>query len=561
MDRDFYGLTPFGATPDEIQLAHLKLGKKAFFHFGVNTFSDNEWGNGQEAEKSFAPTECDVFSWIRQVKDAGFELAILTAKHHDGFCLWQTNYSEHSMKNSPYRDGKGDIVREFTDACRALGVKAGLYVSPWDRHSPYWGTDEYSDYYAKQLEELMTGYGRIDEVWWDGAGSQETEYRWADWAAIIRKHQPHAGIFGSIGATPFVSFRWVGNERGFAGETHFASIDPKYLAVETPPVLNTGVQGGERYIPAEVDVSIRPGWFYHASQDDQVKSPEAIDRIWFDSIGRGAMMLLNFPPDRRGKLFLTDVENATVSHRHITEMLAKDYAKGARIKASSVFCEQTSPENLIGGHEGFYAAKKDDKNPVIDLYLEADSLFNVLILKEKIELGERIHAFTVEAIEQKDGEEEARMLASGSSVGYCKAVFLPEGNYKHLRIRLSGVEAPCLESLSLHRYGYPLFSGCSKTPEDVMKLPGAGAEYSEDRRTVRLYFGGIYTVNILRTFFPGGNTVRLESFDGLSWNEATESPVSGESVQIPFADTACYQLRLTAEKPIPEGTAYWITRT
>ncbi len=560
MERKFYGLEPFGATPDEIQLAHLKIGKKAFFHFGVNTFTDNEWGDGKETERIFAPTECDVASWVRQVKDAGFELAILTAKHHDGFCLWQTDFSEHSMKNSPYKDGKGDIVREFTDACRALGVKAGLYVSPWDRHSPYWGTDKYSDYYSKQLEELMTNYGRIDEVWWDGAGSWETEYRWGEWAAIIRKHQPHAGIFGSLGAAPFVSFRWVGNESGFASETHFASIDPKYLITETPSVLNTGIQGGERYIPAEVDVSIRPGWFYHSSQDDQVKSAEEIDRIWFESVGRGAIMLLNFPPDRSGKLFPVDVENATESHRHITEMLAKDYAEGARIEASSLFCKETSPENLLGGADGFYAARKEDKSAVIDLYVNADSPFNVIILKEKIELGERINAFTVEAIEEKDGLVSAVPLAVGSSVGFCRAVIIPEGNYKHLRISLSGAESPCLESLSLHRYGYSLYSHHSKTPENVMDLSGAGAEYSEDRRTVRLYFGGIYTVNVLTTSFPDGNTVRLETFDGQSWHNATDGTVSGESIRIPFADTACYQLRLTAEKPIPEGTSFSITR-
>ena len=279
VDIKKYGIEPCGAVPSEIQLNHFRLSKKAFFHFGVNTFTDNEWGNGTEVEKIFAPTDLDTDQWIRTIKEAGFTLAIITAKHHDGFCLWPSRYTEHSVKNSPYKDGKGDVIREFTDSCRKYGIKAGVYISPWDRNSPLWGKDEYSDYYAKQLTELMTEYGELYEVWWDGAGSTETRYDWSLWESIVRKYQPNAAIFGSLGAAEYVDIRWVGNEKGFAGETHYASIDPKYLLNETPAVLNVGDINGRKFIPSETDVSIRPGWFYHASQDDAVKSVSLLSDI------------------------------------------------------------------------------------------------------------------------------------------------------------------------------------------------------------------------------------------------------------------------------------------
>ena len=276
MKKSIYDVfSPFGATPSALQTEHMNLEKKAFFHFGINTFTNNEWGDGTERLAAFTPASLDVRQWIHGIKDAGFKLAIITAKHHDGFCLWPSKYTEHSIKNTPYKNGNGDIIKEFTDACREFGIKIGIYISPWDRNSPLWGKDEYSVYYAKQLEEIVTGYGRIDEIWWDGAGSAETRYDWKSWHDIIKKHQPTALIFGSMGATDYVSLRWVGNERGYANERHYASINPESLITEITAELNTGKLGGKRYIPAEVDVSIRPGWFYHEDQDSKIKSPSA----------------------------------------------------------------------------------------------------------------------------------------------------------------------------------------------------------------------------------------------------------------------------------------------
>jgi alpha-L-fucosidase len=196
VDIKKYGIEPFGATPNERQVAHYKIGKKVFFHFGVNTFTSSEWGSGTEVEDIFNPSALDTDQWLRVAKEAGFELAILTVKHHDGFCLWPSAYTEHSVKNSPYKNGKGDVVREFVDSCHKYGLKVGLYISPWDRHSPHWGKDDYNDYFANQLTEILTGYGEIHEVWWDGAGSRDAVYDWDLWESIVRENQPKAAIFG-----------------------------------------------------------------------------------------------------------------------------------------------------------------------------------------------------------------------------------------------------------------------------------------------------------------------------------------------------------------------------
>ena len=433
MKNVFFGITPYGATPNYRQLRMYEIGKKAFFHFGVNTFTNVEWGDGKESAKIFNPTDIDVRSWIRGVKAAGFEMAILTAKHHDGFCLWPSKYTEHSVKNSPYKDGNGDIVREFTDACREYNLKVGIYVSPWDRNAPYWGTKEYTYYYVNQLTEILTEYGKIDEIWWDGAGSSNAEYDYGLWAYTVRKYQPDAVIFGSMGAAAYAEQRWVGNEAGFAGTTHYASINYDMIRTETIEDMNRGIIGGEMYIPAEVDVSIRPGWFYHKEQDSKVKTSRALDDIWFKSIGRNAMMLLNFPPDRRGRIVDTDIKNAVESNRRINKMLSVNYADNAMLSADSTYCPETEIENVVfKDNDLFFATNGTNNKAVIDISLDGDYAYNVLILGEKIELGERITSFRLDAI---DGEETVT-IAEGTSVGYLKAVRFKECSYRNLDLLL-----------------------------------------------------------------------------------------------------------------------------
>ena len=307
------GIKPYGALPNENQMEWYKRERTIFFHFGMNTFTGREWGDGKEDPSLFNPSELDVEQWIASIKKAGFGLAILTAKHHDGFCLWQTKYTEHCVKNSPYKNGKGDIVDEFTKACRKHGIKAGIYLSPWDRHEKTWGTEEYNDFYVGQLKELFSNYGEIYECWWDGAGSTEAVYDWERWAKTVKELQPKAVIFGSLGATPWVDVRWVGNEKGVAGKPCYATIDEHSLIVENTKELNSGKLGGERFIPAEVDVSIRPGWFYHKEQDDMVRSSDNLINLWFTSTGSNAGLLLNLPPDRRGLIHENDVKSIIVA--------------------------------------------------------------------------------------------------------------------------------------------------------------------------------------------------------------------------------------------------------
>ena len=524
----YFGIVPFGATPNKRQLDHMsKMSKKAFFHFGVNTFSDLEWGDGTEAERMFNPTDLNIRGWIRDIKAAGFELAMITAKHHDGFCLWPSNYTEHSVKNSPYKDGKGDIIREFCDACREYNVKIGLYISPWDRNSKYWGTDEYTLYYAKQLEELCTQYGHLDEIWWDGAGSGETPYDWGNWAYIIRNNQPDAACFGSIGATPYIDIRWCGNESGYAGETHYASTDEESISTLHPTDMtrlrnNTGIIGGERYLPAEVDVSIRPGWFYHADQDDKVKSSRELDKIWFRSVGQNAMMLLNFPPDMTGNLPRRDVMNAIESNDRINKMLAINYAINADITADSTYCNETGIEKAIfSDDELFWASAEDKDQAVIEIELPDNTPeINVLKIGEKVELGERVTSFKLESL---DGDEP-EVLLDCTSVGYLRAERFKTGKYKKLRLTLNAIKAPVtLRVLALHVYDEDgeeeaRIAALAKR-ENLATMKSSKVSYSEDGSTATINFGGIYPFDRISFNMKYQGWYKISAFDGANFYE------------------------------------------
>ena len=538
-------ILPFGATPSYRQMHHLKLGKKAFFHFGVNTFSGAEWGDGSENEKSFAPSDMDVRGWIRDIKKAGFKLAIITAKHHDGFCLWPSKYTEHSVKNSPYKDGNGDVIREFTDACHEYGIEVGIYISPWDRHSPYWGTPEYSHYFANQLEEILTGYGRIDEIWWDGAGSLEAKYDWALWASLIRKHQPDAVIFGSMGATPYVEMRWVGTEAGFAGKTHYASIEPEMMFNEVVDDLHRGVIGGALYIPAEVDVSTRPGWFYKKDQDDFVKSDRIIDDIWFRSVGNNAIMLLNFPPDTTGNLHPTDVKNAVRSNERIERMLATNLLKGGKVEAESEYSPDAKINNLLSeSDDEFYATAENESKAVITVHVpDTAEMINTIILGEKIELGERVTDFTLESLDQDTPE----ILYSGTSIGYLRAVRFKAGAYKTLRLTVHGITAPItLRTLSLHYYpedeSDPIASG---KKVNLASLSTAKITLS-DKFNAQIMFGGIYPFDTISFNMALWGNYKISAFDGSKYYTIAEgySKDYRVTVRLDKPITSSYQVKI-----------------
>lgn len=316
-------------TPE--QLAWQKMELTMFCHFGVNTFTDREWGDGKEDEKLFNPSALDCSQWVQAAETGGFKLMILTAKHHDGFCLWPSAYTRHSVKSSPWKNGTGDVVKEFVDACRKGNMKVGLYLSPWDRHEKSYGTEAYNDYFCNQLTELLSNYGQIDEVWFDGAcgegpNGKKQVYDWKRYFGLIRKLQPKALI-----AISGPDIRWVGNESGFArvGESSVRTRDGK-------PV----------WYPAECDVSIRPGWFYHAHEDAKVKSLEHLMDIYFKSVGRNSVLLLNVPPDRHGRFATPDIQRLKSFGETVRGLYGDVAAEGTTQGSSPLLLEFDSTKSV-----------------------------------------------------------------------------------------------------------------------------------------------------------------------------------------------------------------------
>ena len=370
-------------VPTPQQLAWQRHEFIAFAHFGVNTFTDREWGEGTENPQIFHPTDFDARQWAAALQDAGVKLLILTAKHHDGFCLWPSRWTEHSVKNSPWRDGKGDVVREVVDALREKNIRVGLYLSPWDRNQPTYGdSPKYNEYFRNQLRELLTNYGPVDEVWFDGAcgegpNGKRQEYDFASYYALIRDLQPKALI-----AISGPDVRWVGNESGVAREN------------ESSVVMRDGEPA---WHPAECDVSIRPGWFYHEREDSQVKSLTTLADIYFKSVGRNSVLLLNIPPDRRGRFADPDVARLRELGTFVKELYATDFAADAAAKADSQRDAQHGANQLLDGNLAtFWAPAGDATSGAVEFNLPEPRTFNVVRIQEDITQGERVQAYRVE---------------------------------------------------------------------------------------------------------------------------------------------------------------------
>ncbi len=326
--------------PSPSQLAWQRDELALFLHFGVNTFTDREWGDGREDPAVFAPTGLDARQWARTARAAGARALILTAKHHDGFCLWPSRLTQHCVARSPWRGGTGDVVREFTDACKQEGLRAGLYLSPWDRNAPVYGdSPRYNDFYCDQLTELLTRYGPIAEVWFDGANGEGPNgrrqvYDWPRVFGLVRRLQPQAVMFSDAGP----DLRWCGNENGVAGDPNWSTMDPAAVPYPGAPgdaviaALQHGDPQGSVWRPAETDVSIRPGWFHHAVEDERVKTVDQLTDIWFTSVGRNSKLLLNVPPTRDGVLHATDVTRLAALRARLTTLFAEDYAFGRRVQ-------------------------------------------------------------------------------------------------------------------------------------------------------------------------------------------------------------------------------------
>ncbi len=462
--------SPYGPLPSRRQLRWHEMEVYAFLHFTVNTFTDKEWGYGDEAPAIFNPAAFDAQAIVGALKAGGMRGVILTCKHHDGFCLWPTRTTEHCIRNSPWRGGKGDVVRELSAAARRQGLRFGVYLSPWDRNAQQYGRPEYVAMYREQLRELLTGYGPVFEVWHDGAnggdgyygGAREkrlidkrTYYEWPRTWELVRRLQPEAVIFSDVGP----DIRWVGNEKGYAAETSWATYDPVgedggpqapgFTRYQEAP---EGHRKGSKWLPAECDVSIRPGWFWHERENPKVKTPAQLLDLYYRSVGRGASLLLNVPPDRRGLLDEHDVRSLRRFGELVSATFRHNLAAGAKAAASNVRggSRMFSPLNLLDGERYTYWSTDDAVTAAeVVLDLERPATFNVIRLRENIRLGQRIEEFSLDR--WVDGVW--RTFAQGTSVGACRILRAKEdvtANRVRLRITQSAA-SPALSELGLFR--------------------------------------------------------------------------------------------------------------
>ncbi|NCT95642.1 MAG: alpha-L-fucosidase [Chitinophagaceae bacterium] len=392
-----------GPLPTATQLQWHEKEFYLFIHFGPNTFTDKEWGDGKEDPTVFNPTALDCRQWARLAKKAGAKGIILTAKHHDGFSLWPSQYSTHTVRESKWMDGKGDVVKSLSEACKAEGIEMGVYISPWDRNHPAYGTPAYNDVYIATMKELLTGYGQYFELWWDGANGEgpngkKQQYDFKRFEDSAFHYQPQLIIFSDIGP----SIRWCGNENGFIGNTNWNLLDTagfsRGLGAPHVDTLNQGNINGKHWIPAEADVSIRPGWFYHTAEDSKVKTPETLFNIYLRSVGNGGNLLLNVPPDRRGRFHEAD----SAALMGFAELRKKAFANNLFQKAV-VTSNDLNKRNL--------SAIRQEQSPTTNTYWQASQAagselvfqlnkttsINAIVLQEMIRYGQRVSGFRIEA--------------------------------------------------------------------------------------------------------------------------------------------------------------------
>jgi alpha-L-fucosidase len=410
-------------VPSPAQLAWQRDELALFLHFGVNTFTDREWGDGTEDPAIFAPAALDARQWARSARAAGFRAMVLTAKHHDGFCLWPSRTTTHSVARSPWRRGEGDLVREFVDACRAEGLKPGLYCSPWDRNAPAYGdSPRYNDMYMEQLTELLTHYGPIHEVWFDGANGEGPNgrrqvYDWPRTFGLVKRLQPESVIFSDAGP----DIRWIGNEIGSAGDTNWSTMNPAAVAhpgASGPGIIEALQQGdpaGTVWRPGETDVSIRPGWFYHPAEDAKVRTVENLVQLYFTSVGRNSKLLLNVPPTREGLLHDTDVARLRSMRASLDTLFATDLARGRRLRTTGSGAGVTLFEMDLG-----------QSVPA-----------SIVSLREDITRGQAVARYDVTG---SDGVREFSLggpwksLSRGTTIGYRKLDRFPPVQVRQVRV-------------------------------------------------------------------------------------------------------------------------------
>lgn len=484
---------PILPIPNERQIAWQELQYYGFVHFNMNTFSDREWGFGDEKPEQFNPTALDARQWARIAKEAGMKGLIITAKHHDGFVIWPSKYTEHSVKNSPWRDGKGDLIQEFVDACREYGLKVGIYYSPWDRNHPDYGKPEYITYMRNQLTELLTNYGEIYEVWFDGAnggtgwygGANEERkvdkfsyYDWPTTIELVRTLQPSAMLFSDAGP----DVRWVGNEHGFAYETTWSNLmrDSVYAGMPDFDRWATGQENGTHWVPAESDVSIRPGWYYHAYEDHKVKTLPELMEIYYKSIGQNSSLLINFPVDTRGLIHEKDQEAILKMAAKVKEDFALNLAKDASFTASTDRGKSYTADLLHDGDFNTYWTTPDGQlQASVEMDFGKTVSFNRLLIQEFVNLGQRVKAFSLE----KEVNGNWDKIAEGTTIGYKRILRFADTEAQKIRINfLDGKGIPVISEIGVYSAPALLY------PPKITRTPAGKVTIEAAEPDLEVYF-------------------------------------------------------------------------
>jgi alpha-L-fucosidase len=426
--------------PTKAQLAWHETEFYLFMHFGPNTFTGKEWGEGDEPEDIFNPSELDCRQWCRVAKASGAKGIIITAKHHDGFCLWPSKYSKHTVRESKWKDGKGDVLKELSKACREFGLKFGVYISPWDRNHPDYGTEKYNDVFVGMMKEIFQNYGPIWELWWDGANGEgpngkKQEYDWRRYENTVRQLSPKTVVFSDIGP----DIRWVGNENGFVGDPNWNFLDTagykRGIGAPANDTLNHGNYHGKHWIPAECDVSIRPGWFYREEEDSKVKSPEKLFDIYLKSVGRGANLLLNVPPDKRG--LIHDIDSAALMNfkKLREESFATNLLKGADSYYEFSQKDLHYKPLLLRGFDttsAYYGINL--QNFIVQLSQPVKT--NCIVLREAIHLGQSIRRFSIVLYNNEKPIGEVQ----GTSIGRKRILTFPVTTITSFRVYLEDAQ-------------------------------------------------------------------------------------------------------------------------
>jgi len=442
--------SPVNPLPSAKQLAWQSEPFYLFMHFGPNTFTDLEWGKGSEKEELFNPTALDCRQWCRIAKAAGATGIVITAKHHDGFCLWPSTYSKHTVAQSKWRNGKGDVLKELSNACREYGLSLGVYLSPWDRNHPAYGTPVYNDVFIKMMKEVVAHYGPFFEFWWDGANGEgpngkKQVYDWHRFEKTIRDIAPNTMVFSDIGP----DMRWVGNENGIAGFTNWNLLDTAGFSrgPGAPPndTLNQGNIYGKNWIPAECDVSIRPGWFYHIKEDSLVKSPEKLFDIYLKSVGRGANLILNVPPDPDGLISSFD----SVALMRFAQLRKESFQDLLLDKNQSVvYLHDKNKKEITDGKNEVIKLAKNYKDEFLEIRFNKELAINCIRLKEALQWGQRVKSFVIEIYDK----DSLLYKNTYTTIGHQRIISFPTRNSNRILIRILDAKSdPVLDGISVYR--------------------------------------------------------------------------------------------------------------